>query len=56
MQEFKTKVWLPEDTELCDNPERCRFLLGCYCILLGKILATRDNIPVKDYECPAFPE
>lgn len=39
MKEFNVKVWLPENTVFCDDAgDRCRFLLGCNCVLLDTTL------------------
>lgn len=55
MKEFNVKVWLPEDTIFCDAGERCRFLLGCNCVLLDTVLPmnSRDQV-VKVASCPSL--
>ena len=55
-KEFKTKVWLPEDTDSCEDYNgRCDFLLGnVHCILLDVVLSIRDDEALKHKDCPAY--
>jgi len=56
MKEFKTKVWLPDQTEECGGYQACCFLLGDHrCVLLDKTLGQNSRgMPVKHEDCPAY--